>query len=233
MDNADSPMLRREVNRSAAAKVHIPAGRSSGTGRAAVRGRGPKPLPGCHEVCCAERVRIAAKIMLNTGIDAARDGLAELADGGWMMNLPPRQEAHRGHPAGRARRRPPGSDGGPAPVAVAFGKPVASAGSGTVLPVRWESVEPGDEFTVLLDADIILAPAAEEAHSTLTLAGSCLLSKRTLTSGGYEQASAQLIEASRAFIASVAAAVTGSADAGREQEPPAPAWSWLTGLPQI
>lgn len=46
-----------------------------------------------------------------------------------------------------------------------FGKPAASAGSSMVLSVQWESVEPGDEFTVLLDADITLAPAAEQAHS--------------------------------------------------------------------
>jgi len=61
---------------------------------------------------------------------------------------------------------------------VTFGKPAGPAGSGTVLPVQWESVEPGDGFTVLLDGDITLcargcehrpadpgaAPASPGAH---------------------------------------------------------------------
>jgi hypothetical protein len=55
---------------------------------------------------------------------------------------------------------------------VTFRKPAGPAGSGTGLPVQWESVEPGDGFTVLLDGDITLAPAAGQAQSTLTLAGS-------------------------------------------------------------
>jgi hypothetical protein len=185
---------------------------------------GPTPLPGSQGACCPEGMKIAAKIMLNTGIDAARAGLAELADGGWMMNLPQSQEAYR--------PRLPSSSDGPEHVAVTFGRPAASDGSGTVLPVRWESIDPGDEFTVLLDADITLAPADRPAHSTLTLAGSCLLPKRTLTCDGYGQASTQVIEASRAFIASVAANVTRSAGPGRHQEPPEPARAWLTGLPR-
>ena len=157
-----------------------------------------------------------------------------------MINLPQRKEAYRGHcaghpsghPAGRARPGLPGNGGGPGPVAVTFGKPAPCAGSGAVLPVQWESVEPGDEFTVLLDADITLAPAAEKAHSTLTLAGFCRLPDGTLTAGGYEQAKAQVIEAARDFVTSVAATVTCSADPGGEQEPPGSAWSWVTGLPQ-
>jgi hypothetical protein len=66
-------------------------------------------------------MRIVAKIMLNTGIGAPRDGLAELADSGWMMNLPQRQEAYcghsagytTGHPAGHARPGLPGSGADP------------------------------------------------------------------------------------------------------------------------
>jgi hypothetical protein len=185
-------------------------------------------------------MRIGAKIMLNTGIDATRDELASLAGSGWMINLPQRQEAYRGraaghpsgHPAGRAR---PGlaRDGGPGPVAVTFGQPAASAGSGTVLPVQWESVEPGDEFTVLLDGDITLAAADGQANSILTLAGFCRLPDRTLTADGYQQARAQVIEAARAFITSLAATVTRSAGPGGEEQQPGTAWSWLTGLPQI
>lgn len=159
-------------------------------------------------------MRIGAKIMLNTGIDTARAGLAGLAGSGWMMNLPQRQEAYCGHPAGHARPGLPGN-GGPGRVAVTFGKPAASAGSGTV-PVQWETVEPSDKFTVLLDADITLAPAAEQGHSTLTLAGFCRLPEGTLTADSYEQARAQVIEAAPAFISSVAAtAACSAAPAGK------------------
>jgi hypothetical protein len=109
--------------------------------------------------------------------------LAELAESGWIMSLPQQQEAYcghsAGHPTGHPARHPrpglPGSGGGPALVAVTFGKPAASAGPGTLLPVQWESVEPGDGFTVLLDGDITLAPVAGKTHSTPTLAGFCRL----------------------------------------------------------
>ena len=184
-------------------------------------------------------MRIGAKIVLNTGIDAARDGLAELADRCWMMDLPQRRAAYRGHsaghptghPAGTARPGLPGSGGGPGLVAVTFGRPAASAGSGSVLPVRWESVEPGDEFTVLLDGDITLAPAAEQGDSTLSMAGSCRLPEGSLTADGYEQTRSQVIEAARAFISDVAATAARSADPGREQELSGGASAWLTGLP--
>jgi hypothetical protein len=184
-------------------------------------------------------MRIGAKIVLNTGIDAARDGLAELADRCWMMNLPRRQAAYRGHSAGHpsghaagtARPGLPGSGGEPGLVAVTFGRLAASTGSGAVLPVQWESVEPGDEFTVLLDGDITLAPDAEQGSSTLSMAGFCRLPEGILTANGYEQARAQVIEAARAFISGVAATAAGSADPGREQEPPDGASAWLTGLP--
>jgi len=120
--------------------------------------------------------------------------------------------------------------GGPALVAVSFGKPAASAERPTLLPVQWESVEPGDGFTVLLDGDITLAPVAGKTHSTLTLAGFCRLPESTLTADGYEQARVQVIEAAREFITSVAVTVTGPADPG--QEPLGPAWPWLNGLPR-
>ena len=166
-------------------------------------------------------MRIGAKIMLNVGLDDARDGLARLADTSWMMSLP-RQGPHPGHPAGRAR---PGL-----PVAVTFGRMAVSAGS-FVLPVRWESAEPGDEFTVLLDADITLAPDAGEGHSTLTLAGVCRLPPGTLTTDGYELARMQVIEAARESITSIADTVTRFASHGQEQSQ-GQAWSWLTGLPR-
>jgi len=165
-------------------------------------------------------MRIGAKIMLNVGLDDARGGLAKLADTSWMMTLP-RQDPHPGHPAGHAR---PGL-----PVAVTFGGMAVSAGS-FVLPVRWESAEPGDEFTVLLDADITLAPDAGEGRSTLTLAGVCRLPPGTLTTGDYELARMQVIEAARESITSIADTVTRSAARGQKQ-PPGQAWSWLTGIP--
>jgi len=185
-------------------------------------------------------MRITAKIMLNTGIDAARAGLAGLAGSGWMMNLPQPQEAYRGHsaghpsghPAGRTRPGLPRRVDGPGHVAVTFGEAAAPAGSGTGMPVQWECVEPGDGFTVLLDADITLAADAGPGHSTLTLAGFCRLPDGTLAEDGCEQGRAQVLEAARAFITSVAASVTCAAEPGREQEPPGQAQSWLTGLPQ-
>ena len=166
-------------------------------------------------------MRIGAKIMLNVGLDDARDGLARLADTGWMMSLP-RQDPYPGHPAGHARHG--------LQVAVTFGRMSVSADS-FVLPVRWESAEPGDAFTVLLDADITLAPDAGEGRSTLTLAGVCRLPPGTLTSDGYELARMQVIEAARESITSIADTVTRSAACGQKQ-PRGQAWSWLTGIPR-
>ncbi len=159
---------------------------------------------------CAGRMMVGAKIVLNIGSAAARDGLAKLADSGWMMSLP-------------------GSR--PEVVAVTFGKLPVSAGSCTLLSVRWESAEPGDEFTVVLDADITLAPGTGRDSSTLTLAGVCRLPPGTLTAEGYEPARVQVIEAARGFISSVAEAVTRHAARGGEQ-PQGQAWSWVTGLPR-
>jgi hypothetical protein len=164
---------------------------------------------------------IGAKITLNVGLNDARDGLASLAGTSEMMSLPC-PDPHPGHPAGRA---PPGL-----PVAVTFGTMAVSADS-LVLPVRWESAEPGDEFTVLLDADVTLAPDAGEGRSTLTLAGVCRLPPGTLTSGGYELARMQVIEAARESITSIAGTVTRSAARGQEH-PCGQAWSWLTGIPR-
>jgi hypothetical protein len=166
-------------------------------------------------------MRIGAKIMLNVELNAAREGLARLADTSWMMSLP-RQDSHPGHPAGRPR---PGL-----PVAVTFGR-LAVSGDSCVLSVRWESAEPGDEFTVLLDADITLAPDAGEGRSTLTLAGVCRLPPGTLTSDGYDQARMQVMQAARESITSIADTVTRSASHG-EKRLQGQAWSWLTGVPR-
>jgi hypothetical protein len=166
-------------------------------------------------------MRIGAKIMLNVELSAAREGLATLADTSWMMSLP-RQDSHPGHPAGCSR---PGL-----PVAVTFGRLTVSADS-CVLSVRWESAEPGDEFTVLLDADITLAPDAGEGRSTLTLSGVCRLPPGTLTSDGYELARMQVIEAAKESITNIADTVTRSASHGEKQSQ-GQAWSWLTGMPR-
>ena len=113
-----------------------------------------------------------AKIILRTGIDAPRDGLASLAGVSWMMSLPQRRAAYSGHPAGRGR---PGmaADGGAGLVAVTFGIMTVPAADHIVLPVGWEPVEPGDEFTVQLEGSVILAPAATQGYSALTLSGVC------------------------------------------------------------
>ncbi len=170
---------------------------------------------------------VGAKILLNVELDAARDGLATLAGGSWMLSLP-QQDSRAGHPSGHpAGRARPGF-----PVAVTFGKLTATAGSCTLLTVRWESVEPGDRFTVLLDADITLAPDARQPGSMLTLAGVCRLPPGTLSADGYDLARVQVIEAVREFITSVADVITRSATHGREHQPRGQAWSWLTGHPR-
>ena len=163
--------------------------------------------------------------MLNIGLDTARNGLAELADTGWMMSLP-RQDPRSGHPAGQGR---PAASGGA--IAVTFGKLAVPAEAGALLSVRWESAEPGDEFAVLLDADIILGTAADQA-CILTLAGVCRLPPGTLIAGGYELARAQVTEAAREFITSVAKAVTCSGAQGQEPPTRGEAQSWVTGVPR-
>ncbi len=144
-----------------------------------------------------------AKIMLETGMQAARDGLIELAGATWMMSLPQRQAAYRDHPAGRARPHL-SADDGTGLVAVTFGDGVVLAAGRVTLSVRWEPVEPGDEFTVLLDGSVTLAPAATRERSELVLAGTCAMPRRALTPEGCEQVRRELDEASREFITSVA-----------------------------
>lgn len=173
---------------------------------------------------------IGAKIVLNTVMDAARDELAGLAGASWMMSLPQRRNAYGAHPAGRARPGLP-ADSGPGLVAVTFGSNAVSATARVLLPVRWEAVEPGDQFTILLDGDITLAPASAQGSSSLTLAGVCRMPPGTLTAGDREQARLQVIEVSREFITSVARIVTRATDVGPEQEPLGQAWSWLTRPP--
>ena len=173
--------------------------------------------------------------MLNIGLNAARDGLAELADTSWMISLPqqdPHSEQPGRHPPGRGRPSRPAAHGGAWTVAVTFRKLTVPAESGALLTVRWESAEPGDEFTVLLDADITLAPAAGQACSMLTLAGVCRLPPGTLLADGYEPARAQVTEAAREFITDVADTVTHSAIHGQEPSTPGQAWAWVTGLPR-
>ena len=81
-----------------------------------------------------------ARIVLDAGLDAARDGLAGLAGASWMMSLPRRRAAYHGHPAGRGRRGP-SDDGGARLVAVTFGSVTATAADQIILPFGWEPVE--------------------------------------------------------------------------------------------
>ena len=168
--------------------------------------------------------------MLHTEVVAARDGLLGLAGASWMMSLPQRQAAHGGHPAGRARPGLP-ADRDPGLVAVTFGPMDACAAARLLLPVCWELVEPGDQFTVLLDGDLTLAPATAQGRSSLTLAGVCRMPPGTLTADDREQARLQAIEASREFITSVARTVIPFPGPGLAQDPLGPAWSWVTGCP--
>jgi hypothetical protein len=179
-------------------------------------------------------MRISATIMLNVKLNAARDGLAGLADNSWMMSLPrqdPRSGQPGGHPAGRGIPGRSAAGRGAGTIVVTFGKLTVPAEAGALLPVRWESAEPGDEFAVLLDADIILSAAADQA-SILTLAGVCRLPPGTLIAEGYEQARAQVAEAAREFITSVADVVTCSGGQGQEPRTRGEARSWVTGVPR-
>ena len=162
-----------------------------------------------------------AKIILRTGIDAPRDGLAGLAGVSWMMSLPQRRAAYTGHPAGRGR---PGmaADGGAGLVAVTFGIMTAPAADHIVLPVGWEPVEPGDEFTVQLEGSVILAPAATPGYSALTLSGVCRLPRASRTPDGCGQVRLELIEAAREFITGVARDITRDAGSGCLGQ----SWAW-------
>lgn len=177
------------------------------------------------------RMRIGAKIMLNTGLDAACAGLASLADSSWIMTLPQQQAAHpSGHPAGSAGPARPGIGGGTGLVAVTFGTSAAAPGSSGSLAVQWESVEPCDALAVLLVGDIILGPAlaASLGQSTLVLAGFCWL--LPAAGGGNEQARVEFLkEVARSFITSVAVAVASSAGPGHQPQPPGEASSWVYG----
>jgi hypothetical protein len=175
-------------------------------------------------------MRVGAKIMLNTEVGAARDRLAGLADGGWLMSRPRQRDRYRGHPAGSARPAL-ASPGGTDLIAVMFGALPPPAGPTAVLPVRWERLEPGDECAVLImDGDIALAPLLGHAGSTLTLGGTCRMLPAVLIDDGHEQARLRVIETARAFIASVADILADSPDSA--QQLTGPAWSWLTGEPQ-
>jgi hypothetical protein len=178
-------------------------------------------------------MRIGAKITLNTGIGAARDGLASLAGAGWLMSLPLRQDLYHGHPAGRARSAPAISGGGPELVAVTFGTFPVPAGPGMTLSVRWEPLERSDECAVLLDGDIALAPLPGPAGSILTLAGTGRIPSAVLTEDeedGAGRATHQVIESVLEFITSTALVLAGPADPDRE--PPGSALSWLVEEPR-
>jgi len=166
-----------------------------------------------------------AKIILDTGMDAARDGLAGMAGISWMMSMPQRQAAYAADPAGRGR---PGlcADGGPGLVAVMFGDIDAPAPDHVVLPVCWEPVEPGDESTVQLRGSITLAPAAKHGHSALTLTGVCPVPPGALTADGREQVRLEFIAASREFVTGVARDVTRAAGTGPGDDLLGPSWAW-------
>jgi hypothetical protein len=166
-----------------------------------------------------------ARVVLDARMDAARGGLAGLAEASWMMSLSRRQAAHSGHPAGRGRPGRP-ADGGARLVAVTFGSIATPAANRVILPFRWEPAEPGDELIVWLNGSITLAPAVARGHSALTLAGICQMPPGALTPDGCEQIRLELMEASREFITSVGRDVTRGAGAGLGPSPLCPAWAW-------
>jgi hypothetical protein len=162
-----------------------------------------------------------AKIIMRTEINAARDGLAGLAGASWMMSPPQRRAAYGGHPAGRGR---PGinADGGAGLIAVTFGIMTVPAADHIVLPVGWEPVEPGDEFTLQLEGSIVLAPAATQGHSALTLSGVCPVPRAVLALDACDQLRLELIETAREFITGVARDITRDAGSGCLGQ----SWAW-------
>ena len=162
-----------------------------------------------------------AKIILPVGLAAARDGLASLAGASWIMSLPLRQAAYGGHPAGRGLPGHP-ADGAATLIAVTFGEMTAPAADHVVLPVRWEPVEPDDQFTVQLAGSVILAPATVPGCSALTLSGGCQITPGVPTTDGRDQVRLELIEAAREFIASVARDITP----GAGDDSLGPCWGW-------
>ena len=169
-----------------------------------------------------------ARIVLNAGLDAARDGLAGLAGASWLMSLPQRRAAYNGHPAGRGRSGL-SADGGTRLVAVTFGSVTTPAADQIILPFRWEPVEPvepGGELTVQLSGSITLAHAVARGHSALTMAGICQIPSGALAPDDFEQVRLELMDASREFITSVARDVNHAAGSGPEPGPLGPAWAW-------
>jgi hypothetical protein len=170
-------------------------------------------------------MRIGAKIIINTSLDAARDGLATLASQGWAISLP---GARPGHPAGQALPGRPAGGCLRGLVMVTFG---TAAAAGEVLPVQWESVERGEVFAaLLLSGDLTVSAAATPGCSTLALFGFCSLLPAVVPDASQEQAARQVIKAlARLFITSVAAAIARSADPGHRLPALETASSWLSG----
>ena len=166
-----------------------------------------------------------ARIVLDAELDAARDGLAGLAEVSWMMSLPRRRDAYHGHPAGR-RRRGPSGDRGARLVAVTFGSVTAPAADQIVLPFCWEPAESGGGLTVQLSGTITLARAVACGHSALSLAGICQIPSGALAPDDFEQVRLELMDASREFITTVARDVNRAAGSGQELGPLGPAWAW-------
>ena len=166
-----------------------------------------------------------ARIVLNAGLDAERDGLAGLAGASWLMSLPQGRVAYNGHPAGRGRSGL-SADGGTRLVAVTFGSVTTPAADQIILPFRWEPVEPGGELTVQLSGSITLAHAVARGHSALTMAGICQIPSGGLAPDDFEQVRLDLMDASWEFITSVARDVNPAAGSGPEPGPLGPAWAW-------
>jgi hypothetical protein len=166
-----------------------------------------------------------ARIVLDARMDAARGGLAGLAEACWIMSLPKRNAAYGGHPAGRGR---PGrsADGRGRLVAVTFGSIATPAVNRVTLPFRWEPVASGVDVIGALNGSITLAPAVARRYSALTLAGNCQIPPGALTADGREQARLELMEASREFITSVGCGVARAAGAGPGPRQPCSAWAW-------
>src|SRR5215469_17124170 len=100
---------------------------------------------------------VREEVHLEAGFAIARDGLAGLRRGGWLLNA---SRAAYGHGiSGTARVGPPrsGWPGVSRLVNIEVGDMVTHEAAAS-LPLRWEATGPGSGLFPALDADISLGP---------------------------------------------------------------------------
>lgn len=106
--------------------------------------------------------------MLDVGLDAAKARLAKLARGGLLVSAS--QDAYDEGITGLIRVGPLGCAPGVSRLVDVRFLDLVSRADSAVLVLRWEVIGPGGGLFPALDADVMLAPAGEDA-TLLTVAG--------------------------------------------------------------